>query len=157
MPSTPSVLLHQLRQNNPGLTFVESTTFAWSPSDEAISYNPSDPNLSPLLLHELAHATLKHSDYQRDIELIAMERAAWDYAIGELGPTYSVVIQEDFADDALTTYRDWLHDRSTCPNCAATGLQTKPREYTCLACHHHWRVNEARVCALRRYDTKKTR
>jgi hypothetical protein len=30
-------------------------------------------------------------------------------------------------------------------------LQSKHLEYRCVACGHHWKVNEARVCALRRY------
>lgn len=151
MPPTLSSLLMQLKADYPDITFSEGDDFLWSPPEKTIYYNPSDPQAGPLLLHELAHATLGHSSYHRDIELIAIERAAWDEAKANLEPTYSVIIDEDLAEETLDTYRDWLHSRSTCPHCSATGLQTKQKEYTCLACQHHWRVNEARICALRRY------
>lgn len=151
MPSTLSPLLTQLKADFPAISFVESDDFLWSPSEKSIYYNPQDPQAVPLLLHELAHAVLEHTNYHRDIELIAIERAAWDEAKTNLAPTYDVIIDEDFAEGTLDTYRDWLHSRSTCPHCKATGLQTKQKEYTCLACQHKWRVNEARICALRRY------
>lgn len=151
MPSTLSSLLTRLKADYPDITFDESDDFLWSPSEKTIYYHPYDPHAVPLLLHELAHATLGHTSYHRDIELIAIERAAWDEAKVNLAPAYGVAIDDDFAEETLDTYRDWLHSRSTCPHCKATGLQTKQREYTCLACQHKWRVNEARICALRRY------
>jgi hypothetical protein len=156
MPSTHLRLLNQLKRDYPNINFNEDEDFAWSPLDKTISYNPYDPQATALTLHELAHAVLGHGAYKHDIELIAIERAAWDYAKITLGPLYNHPIDEDFAEDTLNTYRDWLHARSTCPNCGATGLQIKQREYKCLACEQTWRVNEARSCELRRY-TKKTR
>lgn len=80
-----------------------------------------------------------------------MERDAWQYAKDTLGQTYDQAILDDTVEDALDSYRDWLHARSTCPACQATGIQTKKEEYKCLACRTKWRVNEARICALRRY------
>jgi hypothetical protein len=79
-----------------------------------------------------------------------MERAAWEKA-GELAPTYEVTIQPDLVEQQLDTYRDWLHDRSVCPNCEANGVQTDVNHYRCLTCDDTWRVNDARRCALRRY------
>lgn len=157
MLSIHSALSQQLKKDYPDLSFVESDSFVWSPSEKTVYYNPKDPHVATFLLHELAHAVLGHNDYNHDIELITIERAAWDYAKTELGPRYSLQIDAAFADDTLTTYRDWLHARSTCPRCGATGLQMKRREYKCLACEQTWRVNEARVCGLKRYITKKTR
>lgn len=157
MPSTRLALLKQLKHDYPDVVFVESDDFVWSPTDKTVSYNPNDPHVTTFLLHELAHAVLRHGTYTRDIELIAIERAAWDYAKNTLGPHYNYPIDENFVQDTLDTYRDWLHARSTCPNCGATGLQTKQHEYKCLACEQTWRVNEARSCELRRYPTKKTR
>jgi DnaJ-class molecular chaperone len=55
----------------------------------------------------------------------------------------------------MNSYRDWLHARSTCPVCQATGMETKKSIYTCPACRHQWRVNEARICSLRRYHIQK--
>ena len=80
--------------------------------------------------------------------------AAWDKAL-QLAPEYDVAITDELIEESLDTYRDWLHSRSLCPHCNATGVQTATRHYQCLACHHAWRVNEARTCALRRYETKK--
>lgn len=117
-------------------------------------YNESSDDAA-LLLHELAHAVLKHADYTRDIELIEMERDAWDHARTVLAPRYSVPIDDAIIEDSLDTYRDWLHARSTCPDCQAIGIQIKLHHYRCLACGAQWKVNDARICALRRYKLSK--
>lgn len=147
MPSTASLILH-LKDTYPQFTFKQAEHFLWSPADQTIYYTPGVAD-SGLLLHELSHGLLGHTDYNQDIELIAMEREAWDKAV-ELAGQYDELIDEGLIESTLDTYRDWLHARSTCPECDATGLQTKSRTYSCLACHHTWRVNEARMCALRR-------
>jgi hypothetical protein len=105
------------------------------------------------LLHELGHATLGHSDYNKDIELLSLERAAWDQA-ELLAQQYNLSINENLIEDHLDTYRDWLHSRSLCPQCSFTGLQTGNAQYSCPACHAKWRVNQARTCGLKRYITK---
>lgn len=127
--------------------------FHWDPNRLCIFYNLSDQHAARLLLHELGHATLGHSTYSRDIELIALERAAWDKALA-LASNYGVAISPDVVEDHLDTYRDWLHSRSLCPKCMFTGLQTGRTSYSCPACHSAWRVNQARTCGLRRYITK---
>lgn len=81
-----------------------------------------------------------------------MERDAWNRAKTQLGPQYAVDIKDSAIEQALDSYRDWLHARSTCPNCTATGFQTKKQHYSCLACGEKWRVNEARLCGLKRYS-----
>lgn len=147
MPSISSIL-DTITKDFPHLTFQPSTEFGWSSAEETIFYVAHD---SPsLLLHELGHAQLKHTDYKRDIELIAFERDAWDYAVQELSPPYSITITENEIEEALDTYRDWLHARSSCPRCSSTGLQTTRDSYRCLACRASWNVNEARTCGLRR-------
>lgn len=147
MPSTSS-LIHKLITNFPQFTFTPGGDFRWDPQEKAIFYRDDNP---AALLHEVAHALLNHAAYVRDLELLAMERDAWEYAKSTLSPAYGITIVDDEIDRSLDTYRDWLHARSTCPTCQATGIQTKENAYTCLACHTHWRVNEARLCALRRY------
>ncbi len=151
MPSiTP--LINQLRSDYPQFIFKESPDSYWSHDEKTIYYNAGPDSVS-LILHELAHGLLDHVDYKRDIELIAMEREAWDKA-KELTDKYNLVIDNNFIQSNLDTYRDWLHARSTCPKCNATGMQTKPNIYSCLACNHKWTVNEARTCALKRYSKK---
>jgi len=153
MPSTPS-LLPKLQADFPLLTFIAGDDFLWSPQEKTVYYVATDPEYEALLLHELSHSLLDHQDYQRDIQLVAMETEAWEKA-RTLSKQYDVTITEDALQDHLDTYRDWLHARSTCPRCEATGMQSNKQQYRCLACHHEWRVNEARVCALRRYSIKK--
>ena len=152
MPSMPS-LIKSLKTDFPQFVFKKASNFLWSHDENTIYYASSDDDCA-LLLHELSHALLNHVDYRRDIELVAMEREAWDKA-KVLAENYDVKIDEDFIQSNLDTYRDWLHSRSTCPKCNANGLQIKKNTYRCVACDFEWRVNEARTCALRRYSTKK--
>lgn len=152
MPSTTSVL-SRLKNNYPQFSFKIGDDFLWSSSDNTIYYDNIAKNRSLFLLHELSHALLGHTSYTHDIQLITMERQAWDYTI-ELASKYNVAISEDTVQSNLDSYRDWMHKRSTCPNCGATGVQTKKFTYLCSACNHNWQVNEARTCALRRYNVK---
>lgn len=136
------------------ITLIPGDTFRWNHETGEIVYDPSAPDGIPFLLHETGHALLNHSDYPNDIALIAMERDAWHEAT-RIGTELGISIDGDVIEDALDSYREWLHARSTCPNCGATGVQTADKLYSCLACHHEWTVNDARLCALRRRDTKK--
>lgn len=151
MPST-NALLPNLRKDYPQLIFAPGTRFAWSPQAHTVFYDESDPQNVSLLLHELAHGLLGHRDYSKDIELVAMEAEAWDNAV-DLAGAYGVDITDEIIQNTLDTYREWLHARSTCPKCEATGYQSSKSGYTCVACGHMWRVNEARLCALRRYSS----
>lgn len=145
-----SSLATKLSLDFPQFSFSAGEDFHWSPSTSTIFYDPTSRD-STALLHELAHGLLGHSDYSRDISLLGMERDAWEYARGTLGPRYKVSMTDEHIEAALDTYRDWLHARSTCPDCRATGVQSDKQQYTCLVCRTKWRVNDARLCHLRRY------
>lgn len=145
-----SSLVNKLRSDFGQFTFAPGDTFHWSPTDSTIYYVVESDDAASLL-HELAHGLLGHKSYTRDITLLEMERDAWSRASQQLGPIYEVTIDKDTVEAALDTYRDWLHARSTCPNCQAIGIQTNKHHYGCVACHEKWRVNDARICALRRY------
>ena len=136
------------------LTFQEGELFHWSHTACAITYVPTDVHAAQYLLHEFGHALLEHADYHRDVELLQMERAAWDSAI-TLSNDIGIDIDDDLIEDSLDSYRDWLHGRSLCPQCNSTGIQTAAKEYRCLSCATIWKVNEAKTCGLRRYITKK--
>lgn len=151
MPSTPS-LLKQLRHDFPAFRFEQSTNFWWSAKSETIHVDTSAEHSEAFILHELSHAILDHRGYSYDIDLVKLERDAWEYAVRTLTSEYNISIDEQLVQDNLDTYREWLHARSMCPECETTGLQTKQQSYRCLACGHSWRVNEARICALRRYS-----
>lgn len=136
------------------LTLQTGELFSWNHTACAITYNPNADYADAYLLHEYGHALLQHTEYAYGIELLKMEREAWDTALS-LANTFDVEIHDDIVENALDTYRDWLHERSTCPNCRAIGIESRKQTYDCIACHTRWRVNEARDCSLRRYTTKK--
>lgn len=148
-------LLFRLQQDFPALTFTAGELFAWQPQHQTIIFNPSAPHMCEQLLHEVAHAVLQHRQYQRDSGLIDLEREAWEYVVSHLAPQYGIALSmdDDIVQDALDTYRQWLHDRSTCPECGATGLQSHTKEYRCLHCGQRWRANGATHCRLRRFRT----
>lgn len=152
MQSTNSII-KQLKIDYPQFSFKEASDFSWSHNEHTVYYCHKDKDHDVLLLHELAHGLLNHTDYQHDIELIAMERAAWDKT-KELATNYSLSIDDDLVQSFLDSYRNWLHARSTCPKCNDNGIQTTRNTYKCLACSHNWKVNEAKICALRRYNKK---
>jgi predicted RecB family nuclease len=149
MPSISS-LANKLQADFPHLTLTAGDAFRWLPAEKVVFFDHSSDNTAALL-HEVAHAALEHTTYSRDIQLIEMEQQAWSYATTQLAPIYDATITDDQVQESLDSYRDWLHARSTCPACKATGLQCAHDQYKCLACHTTWRVNEARLCALRRY------
>ena len=104
------------------------------------------------VLHEVGHALLDHQIYSRDIELLGMERDAWQRA-EVVAADLDLTIPDDVIQTHLDTYRDWLHARSLCPDCTQTGIQIDSAQYECPHCHATWRVNDARTCGLRRYRT----
>lgn len=142
-------LLSQLKTDYPDWKFEPGSQFMWSGSSQTIHYQEDDD--PAYLLHETAHATLGHSTYDRDIDLIKMERDAWHIAVNDLAPKYDITIDSRLVQANLDTYRDWLHARSLCPNCSSNGFQQKRSIYSCPACMTKWRVNEARTCGLKRY------
>mgnify|MGYP000847227813 FL=1 len=151
---TAQLLADQLGRDFPAFRYQEAPTFSWSPTTHTITYQAEAD--AGHLLHELAHAILEHHTYQRDITLIDMERQAWEYAAATLAPRYgiSLTMDDDIVQDALDSYRHWLHARSTCPDCSAVGIEIRKQHYRCLHCNSEWRVNDARNCQLRRRRKK---
>lgn len=143
-------MLSQLKNNYPDISFEASDDFTWEPSSKTVYYNPKNPDASALLLHEISHAILGHDQYKSDIDLIKIERAAWQKA-ESISIEYRQTISHELVESTLDSYRDWLHSRSTCPSCSAVGIQSRNDRYKCPACSHEWRVNEARSCRLMRY------
>lgn len=148
-------LVARLQADFPAVTFALSDDFYWSPRTATVFYaekNGDDGKIT--LLHELSHALLDHRQFKRDIDLLKIEREAWDYARDALAPRYGLTIDEEIVERMIDTYRDWLHARSTCPTCSMTGVQTAELTYHCLGCNQDWRVNDARRCGLKRYSVK---
>ena len=149
MPS----IFSALKSNFPEFNFRVGDQYYWSPSTQAIYYSPlEDGSINfPILLHELSHALLGHSEYKKDIDLIKMERDAWEKAF-EIAPKYGISISPDLIEESMNSYRDWMYERSLCPTCGAVGIEVSGKSYKCIACSGpQWRPNEARTCGLRRY------
>ena len=140
-------------------TFTPATEFRWSPSNDTI-YFSKDMTTSKSglwsLLHELGHATLGHKDFSSDIELIKIERAAWDKALLIAG-NYGLTIDNDYIEDCMDTYRTWVSRRSRCPVCNHAGLQHANTEYSCINCGTTWQVSASQTCKVVRHTTKSKR
>lgn len=122
---------------------------------------PACPNFALLALHELGHVLCKHKDYKVDVQRVKIESEAWERAktvllkyqkqaeiadgqkgsgfkkaengeIAEILPEWD----EDFAQEELDTYRDWLHMKSKCRKCGLTRYQTEDGEYHCPRCEN---------------------
>lgn len=146
--------LEALRATYPDISFIDSDEFRWSPDSSTVYAGPLDSdNGLYLLLHETGHALAGHKTYTQDIHLLKLEREAWEIAKKKLAPQFETDIPDEFIEDALDTYRDWLYARSLCPLCSSSGVQEDEHHYRCLACSAGWKVNDARQCQLRRYIT----
>jgi hypothetical protein len=151
--------LKTLRRVIPHIRFEAGNTFFWSPETQLITYRQDlgdEPDACWALLHEAAHALLGHTRYETDFELLLLEVEAWQKA-KELGATVGLDIDEEHIQDCLDTYRDWLHQRSTCPICVNVSMQETPEQYHCHNCSTEWRVTTSRFCRpyrLRRQSHK---
>jgi hypothetical protein len=140
-------LVKKLRKLTPGIGYHKGNSYYWSPKQQSITYRQveHEPTADWALLHEAAHALLDHQSYDSDLELLLLEVAAWQKA-KELGQDLGILIDEDHIQDCLDTYRDWLHQRSTCPSCSIISMQISSREYLCHNCKTTWHVTAARFC-----------
>ncbi|MEO5691046.1 MAG: hypothetical protein ABIQ64_02570 [Candidatus Saccharimonadales bacterium] len=144
-------LIDKLSSDFPQFIFKNAHASRWSPQEKTVYYHDAVSTHGQYeLLHELGHALLDHDSYTHDVELLSIEREAWDKAV-ELAPSYGLAIDDDAVEEQLDTYRNWLHARSRCPNCHVAGFQQTTRNYNCLLCGVSWRANEAKHCGLRRY------
>lgn len=142
-------LVKQLAEAYLHLTFREGASFYWSPETSEVFYvhraKPKQHD-SWSLLHETSHALLQHTSYKADLELLHLEVAAWQHAV-ELAKNYSIVIDDEYVQDCLDTYRDWLYRRSLCPACGNQCLQSdQTSHYSCFNCHTRWHVSPSRFC-----------
>lgn len=140
--------LKTVEQFNRNATLEPAKSFYWSPSNHTVYYAPDElttPDGQWKLLHELAHARLNHQTYKTDFELLQLEVAAWQEAAA-MAQRLDQQIDRNYIEDCLDTYRDWLHQRSTCPTCGSVGLQHTPKEYRCHNCLSIWHVSESRFC-----------
>ena len=146
-------LIPKLQADYPQITFCETlknSSHRWSPTDDTVYY-PVEYETHQLL-HEVGHALLHHTNFLLDINLLEMERHAWQYARNIIAPRYNLTIPETVIETALDSYRDWLHARSLCPSCESNGIQAiDTKQYNCLNCQTEWRSSDGRRRGLKRY------
>lgn len=148
-------VVKQLQKDYPDLSFSSSNQFYWSPKNQTVYFKEGNtPRYLWTLLHETSHGVLRHKTFGTDFELLQIEIAAWENA-KDLGKKYSINIDIDHIENCLDTYRDWLHKRSTCPNCSSKGLQVTQETYQCVNCSQEWQVSENRFCRPYRARTNK--
>ncbi|HSX31316.1 MAG TPA: hypothetical protein VLE99_05350 [Candidatus Saccharimonadales bacterium] len=155
-PLDLELLLVRIAADHPDLEFIESAHFSWHAGKKHVSYQKTKKDSAHsilALLHELGHALLGHKDYMHDIQLLQLEVAAWEEA-RSLAKHYGIAVDDDYIQDCLDTYRDWLHLRATCPTCFARSLQSSQRRYRCHNCGAEWQVSRSRLC--RPYRLQKT-
>jgi len=149
-------IIKDLLRTMPGVTIIPGESFFWSPEKKLITYNKKIINTQDgqwALLHEIAHAKLKHTSYKSDLALLKLEVEAWNEA-KNIASIYNLEIDEDHIQDCLDTYRDWLYRRSSCPNCSIVCLQKSPQSYSCHNCHTTWSVSTSRFCRPYRLKLK---
>ncbi len=145
-------MIKQLSAKFPEFTFIEGDAFIWSPAELRIYYNKSKMKTKEgqlTLLHEVGHAVLKHETYDHDIDLLKYELSAWEKA-KELSSEFNVKVDQDFIENNLDSYRDWLKKRSTCPDCSFVNFQTSHSSYDCFNCGCSWRVPVSQICRIQR-------
>lgn len=146
-------LLTQIQCDYPDFNFSEGEIFKWSPQEKTIYFPLNDLSSNEGILqlfHELAHAILGHNEYRYDIELLQIETAAWHSGI-ELAEEHNIQLNVEYIEECIESYRQWLQNRSTCPDCRQNGVQKNKNTYQCINCRCSWKVNEARLCTLKRY------
>ncbi len=139
--------INAIKIDYPLIEFEQSKANSYSSELKKIYYTQKNNFISSSssLLHELGHLTSGHKKYSSDIELLMMESEAWQTA-KNLSKKYGIKISDDHIEDCLDSYRDWLHKRSTCPNCSQNGIQTDKNTYSCLNCSQVWAVSNSRFC-----------
>ncbi len=135
----------------PELKFEAGQSLVWNPRSSSITF-PNQDNIDTVfgLIHEVAHAKLGHHSFKHDIELLKMERDAWNEASMIAGDKFHLKIDGDYVEDCLDSYRDWLYKRSLCPQCHLSGFQVNNHEYSCPHCLIDWKVPVSRLCAVKR-------
>jgi hypothetical protein len=152
-PNRPKLQgMHSLVSMHPDITFTPGDTFSWNPSQNSITY-PTGVEVNDLfmcsLLHEIGHAKLLHTNFNSDLNLIEIERDAWEKA-KQIAQESNTKIDDEHIEKCMDTYRDWLYARSLCPNCHQCGLQTAFTTYACIFCSHTWKVSRSRLCRVTR-------
>lgn len=127
-------LWQRVAKDYPEFLFRKGVRFKFRPP-RTITIGPEEPGDSLLFLHELGHALCGHKTIMTDVSRLKMEREAWEKA-RELAELYDVEFDDEFVEEELDTYRDWLYHKSRCPKCGLSRYQTPDKVYHCPKCEN---------------------
>lgn len=145
-------IFNKVTADHSDIVFEPSDSFVWSPEQGVVRFIEERVSTDEgiwSLLHEVGHARLNHTTFRDDLELLIMEVAAWGEA-KKLADKYGVDIKQEHIDGCIDSYRDWLHSRSKCVECATHSLQTDNTTYRCYNCGTKWKVPASRMCMTRK-------
>ncbi|MBQ2660046.1 hypothetical protein IJF86_01320 [Candidatus Saccharibacteria bacterium] len=125
-------LLEKVKQSYPNFTYKTGAKFAFRPP-KTIIIGPYEPHSELVLLHELGHAIINKNSFKTDVERLKIESIAWEKA-KSLCQEFNQEFDSDFAESELDSYRDWLHQKSTCKKCGLTRFETTDGKYHCPHC-----------------------
>ena len=125
-------IIKKIVQSFPQFNFQMGKRFTFRPP-RTIILGPLESHYSLLFCHELGHVLADKYHFSTDVERLKIERLAWEKA-KELCTHFKIPYDEDFIEEQLDSYRDWLHSKSKCPKCGLTRYQTKNGQYHCPHC-----------------------
>ena len=123
-------LVARLARDFPEINFVLGERIKFRPPRTVVVEAGGEPGL---LLHEVGHALSGRFGFRTEIERLRIEVEAWERA-RVLGERYGVDLDEDLVQDELDSYREWLHQKSRCPDCGLTRFQTPDGVWHCPKC-----------------------
>ena len=124
--------VEELKRDYAGFRYRMGRKFTFRPP-RTVVLGPPEPFLELLVLHEVSHGICGHKDFRMDVMRLKMEVQAWEKA-KELASQYSIEVNEELIQEELDTYREWLHQKSRCPQCGLTRYQTMDSLYHCPRC-----------------------
>ena len=132
--------------------FKLNDSYRWNPETRTINYakrSVSEPKDASAFLHELSHGILEHQDFEYDVDLLRMEMQAWELA-ARLAAEHCIEFHKDYSQACLESYRVWIAERSTCPECDQTTLESAPQSHYCFNCSTSWKVSKQQMCQIQR-------
>lgn len=142
-----ATFLAKVKADYPEYRFVPGKRFSFRPpktivfpqhrdllDDTTNTKSDIDRSFFPLLLlHEIGHAISQKFIFDTEIERLRIETIAWEEA-RKLCSRYGVEYDTELVQTELDSYRDWLHQKSRCPECGLTRFQTPDGAWHCPKC-----------------------
>lgn len=128
-------LITSLKQDFPDFYFTYGKRFSFRPP-KTIVIGPDEGEKTPMLLfHELGHALSHQYSYKTAVERLKIESIAWSEGKKAYQNYHSLPPwDDDFVEENLDTYRDWLHTKSKCKACGLTMFQNQDGTWECPYC-----------------------